>query len=166
MVKMKYIMIAGVVLIAGILVAVYVSPSEEKRVEKQFDSLSEWVSKDTGETAFTMASKTQNIKTLFTETCGFKAPFYSLSGSYSPDEISGYAAQARLRFSRLSLRFYDIEIDFPEDTSAKVMVTGRLKGESKAGERLDEIREVHCVMKKIENKWFFSEIEVIEVLKK
>jgi len=166
MVRIKYVVTAAVLLIAGILVAVYLSQSEEKRVKKQFDSLSEWVSKDADETAFTMARKTQNIGTLFTESCEFKAPFYSLSGSYTPDDISSYAAQARLGFSRVSLHFYDLDIDFLEKTSAKVMVTGRLKGESKGGERLDEVREVHCVMKKIDNTWLFNEIEVIEVLKK
>jgi hypothetical protein len=31
---------------------------------------------------------------------------------------------------------------------------------------VDEIRELECLLKKIDKKWFFNQIEVIEVLKK
>jgi len=47
-----------------------------------------------------------------------------------------------------------------------VTLTGRLTGRSGTGEQVDETRELECVLKKIERKWLFSEIEVVEVLKK
>jgi len=47
-----------------------------------------------------------------------------------------------------------------------VNLTARLIGKSKAGERVDEIRELDCLLKKMDRKWFFSQIEVIEILKK
>jgi hypothetical protein len=34
------------------------------------------------------------------------------------------------------------------------------------GENVDEIHELECVLKKIEKGWFFSHLEVVEVLKK
>jgi len=42
----------------------------------------------------------------------------------------------------------------------------RLTGNSTTGERIDETRELECVLKKIERKWLFHQIEVVEVLKK
>jgi hypothetical protein len=166
MVRMGTIIIAILIVIVGITAIMYLSPSEEKRVRKQFDLLSKWVSKDSGETAFTMVSKTQSIATLFAKSCGIRAPVHALSGDYTPEEISGYATRARLEFSKLSLRFYDHDINFVEAGTARVLVTGNLTGRSTGGERVNETREVHCVLKKIEDKWLFSDIEVVEILKK
>jgi hypothetical protein len=64
------------------------------------------------------------------------------------------------------LKFYDFHIIFPERVVAKVTLTARLTGRSTAGEQTDETRELECVLKKIENKWLLSQIEVVEVLKK
>lgn len=166
MVRIKYIIIAGLVVTAGILAAVYFFQSEEKRVRKQFKLLSEWVSKEPGENTFTMAHKIKGIGTLFAENCGIKAHIDSFSGSYTPEEISSYAARGRSQFSRLSLKFYDLDINFPEKGIAKVILTVKLTGKSTIGEYVDETHELECILKKIEKKWLFSHFEVVEVLKK
>jgi hypothetical protein len=64
------------------------------------------------------------------------------------------------------LKFYDSDIAFPEKGVAKVTLTARLTGKSTAGEQMDETRELECLLRKIEKKWLFSQIEVVEVLKK
>jgi hypothetical protein len=64
------------------------------------------------------------------------------------------------------LKFYDLSISLPEKGVANVTLTARLTGTSAAGERLEETRELRCVLKKAEKKWLFSEIEVVEVLKR
>lgn len=166
MVRFKYIFIALLVVIIGIWAVAHFSQSEEKRVKKQFDSLSEWVSKEPNESAFTLAKKTQNIGALFAEECRLKADVVLLSGSYTPEEISSYAAQARLQFSKMSLRFYDLTIAFPENDVAKVILTAKLTGKSKDGEYVNEIHELASVLRKMENRWLFTDFEVIEVLKK
>jgi gas vesicle protein len=166
MVKIKYLLIGVLIVIIGILAAVIFFPNEEKRVKKQFNLLSEWVSKSPDENTFTMLQKMKNIGTLFDEHCELKVPDQSLSGSYTREEISTYAGSARAYFSQLDLKFYDLHIVFPERAVAKVTLTARLTGKSTAGEQVDETRELECVLRKIENKWLFSEIEVVEVLKK
>jgi len=166
MVKIKYLLIGVPVVIIGIVVAFIVFPSEEKKVKKQFNLLSEWVSKSPEENAFTMLQKMKNIGTLFDEPSELKVPSQSLSGSYKREEISTYAGSARSYFSQLHLKFYDFHILFPEKESAKVTLTSRLTGKSTAGEQVDETRELECVLKKKERKWLFSTIEVVEVLKK
>jgi hypothetical protein len=169
MVKIKTILIAVSVLLmvmVAILATVFFFPSEEKKVKKQFALLSEWVSKEPGESAFTMAHKIKSIGTLFAESCDLIAPVHSLSGTYSREEISSLALQSRAQFFDLSLKFYDLNISFPEKGVAKVNLTGKLKGKSTLGETVDETRELDCLLKKIEKKWRFSQFEVIEVLKK
>ncbi len=166
MVKLKYLLIGVLMVIVGIVIAITLFPSEEKRVKKQFHLLSEWVSKSPEENALTMLQKMKNIGTLFDAHCELKVPDQSLSGTYTREEISTYAGSARSHASQLDLKFYDFDIAFPEKGVAKVTLTARLTGRSTAGEQTDDTRELECVLKKIENKWLFSQIEVVEVLKK
>lgn len=166
MVKFKYIIIFLSVVIFVILATVYLFQSEEKKVKKQFDLLSKWASKDPGENTFTMMNKIKNIGALFEENCGVKIPAQSFSGSHTRNEITSYAAQGRLQFSQLHLEFCDLNVALPEKGIAKVYLTARLTGKLNGGEYVNEAHELDCVLKKIENKWLFSDIEVVEVLKK
>ena len=164
--KIKYLLVGALIVVVGIVLAITLIPSEERRVKKQFHLLSEWVSKSPEENALTMLQKMKNIGTLFDEHCEMKIPDQSLSGSYTRQEVSTYAGSARSYVSQLDLKFYDLRIIFPEKEIARVNLTARLTGRSTAGERVDETRELECVLKKIDKRWLFSQIEVIEVLKK
>lgn len=166
MVRIKYLLIGALVVIIGVAVVFYFFPNEEKKVKKRFQLLSEGVLKSPEENAFTLLQKMKNIGALFDEHCELKAPSQSLSGSYTREEISTYAGSARSYFSQLDLKFYDFHILFPEKETTKVTLTARLTGRSTAGEQMDETRELECILKKIEKKWLFSQIEVVEVLKK
>ena len=166
MVKIKYLFVAALIVILGIVMAITVFPSEEKRVKKQFRLLSEWVSKSTEENAITMLRRMKEIGSLFDAHCELKVPDPPLSGTYAREEVSTYAGNARSQVSQLDLRFYDLQVVFPEKEVAKVTLTARLTGRSTAGERIDETQELECLLTKIEKKWLFSRIEVIEVLKK
>jgi hypothetical protein len=166
MVKIKYILVGVLVAIIGLAAVFYFFPNEEKKIKRQFHLLSEGVAKSQDEAPFTMLQKIRNIGTLFDEHCELKAPSQSLSGSYTRQEISTYAGSARSYFSQLDLKFYDFHIVFPEKETTKVTLTARLTGRSAAGEQVDEIRELDCILKKIEKKWLFSAIEVVEVLKR
>ena len=86
MVKIRYLLIGVLMVIIGSVIAITVFPSEEKRVKKQFNLLSEWVSKSAEENAFTMLQRMKNIGTLFNAHCELKVPDQSLSGSYPQDE--------------------------------------------------------------------------------
>jgi len=166
MVKVRYLLMGVLMMITGIVFAVTVFPSEEKRVKKRFYLLSEWVSKSPEENSFAMLKKMKDIGTLFLEPCELKAPHESLSGSYTRQEISAYAGSARSHFFQLDFKLYDLHIAFPEKEVAHVTLTARLIGKSTSGEQVDEIRELECLLKKIDKKWFFSQVEVIEVLKR
>lgn len=166
MVKIKYLLAGVLLVIIGIVLVVTVLPSEEKRVKKRFHLLSEWVLKSPEESSLAMLQKMKDIGTLFLEPCELKFLNESLSGSYTRQEISAYAGSARSHFSQLNLKFYDLHVAFPEKEVAKANLTARLVGRFKTGERLDEIRELDCLLKKRDGKWCFSQIEVIEVLKK
>ena len=164
MVKLRYIITACAVMIIAVWVAVHLVPSEENKVKKQFALLAELVSKGSDEKPLAMIEKTQRIRSLFADTCVLKVSINSLSGSYSPEEIAAYATRVRAYFVRLSLRFYDLDIGFPETDTAEVMLTAKLTGSLMDGARVNEIREVACTLTKAGTTWLFSNFEVVEVL--
>ena len=166
MVRIRHVVIGALVVIIGIVAATRLFQSEEGRVRKRLDLLTEYVSKDSRENTFTTARKTQKMATLFADKCELKTQIDSLSGSFTPREISSEAARARLQLSRLSARLYDVNIDFPQDGMAKVTLTVNVTGRMTNEVLIDETHEVECALKKIENKWLFSRIEVVEVLRK
>ncbi len=166
MVKLKYILIALIIIALGAWMAHTPFQGEEKRVKKQFHLLSEGVSKEPNESIFTMDQKIKKIGSLFDETCGIKIPAYSLSGLLTRDEITGYAARGRLHFSQLHLKFYDFNIAFTQEGEASVHLTARLTGKTTTGENVEEAHELDCLLKRIEKRWLFDRIEVVEVLKK
>ncbi|MDP2969326.1 MAG: hypothetical protein Q8P64_09020 [Deltaproteobacteria bacterium] len=165
-VKLKYILIALIIIALGAWMAHTPFQGEEKRVKKQFHLLSEGVSKEPNESIFTMDQKIKKIGSLFDETCGIKIPAYSLSGLLTRDEITGYAARGRLHFSQLHLKFYDFNIAFTQEGEASVHLTARLTGKTTTGENVEEAHELDCLLKRIEKRWLFDRIEVVEVLKK
>jgi hypothetical protein len=166
MVKIKYLIVALLIGIVGILATFLFFPNEEKKVKKRFVLLSEQMSKDSGENTFVMANKIKGISALFGENCNFAVSDYSLSGNYTREEISGIALRGRAHFSTLGLKFYDLKVSFPEKDLAQVNSTARLTGKSVYGEHVDETRELICLLKKVEKKWLFNSFEVIEVLKR
>ena len=166
MVRKRYAIGGVLIVILGIFAFLCFSPGEERKVRKQFNLLSRWLSKEPGESALTMAHHLQNIGTLFAQPCRLNAPSYSITGRYTPEEVSGYAASARAQFSKLSLEFVDLNIDFPEKDLARVSLAVKVTGMSTLGEYTNEVHELKCSLRKIEKRWLFSDVEVVEVLKK
>ena len=166
MVTIKHLIIAVLAVGIAVWAAFYVFQSEERKVKKPFHLLEGWVSKEGGENAFVMAHKTQSIGSLFAQEFELRTEIDSVSGSYAPEEVSSLAARGRLMFSSLSLKFSDFDVKFPEEGTAKVILVAALKGKSTAGEYMDETHELECILKKIDKKWLFSYVEMVQVLKK
>ena len=164
--KGKYL-IPAVVVVLGLLAYFYFYPSEEKKIKKQLALLSEYASKDKEESAFTMALRLDHLGALFAERVDLKAPGYELSGTHTRREIINLAARARMAFSQMTLNFHDVSVAISGEGMAKVSTTGRLKGMSTAGKRVDEIQSLEVTLQKdSEGRWFFTAVEGVEVLKK
>ena len=72
----------------------------------------------------------------------------------------------RAQYSQMTLKFYDYSIDFPAKDTANVSVTKALRGKLTSGEYVEDINELSCKLKKIDDFWLITEIEVVEVLEK
>lgn len=162
----KYILIIPILIALGIAIFLAFYQSEEGRIKKQFRQLSEGVSKEPGESIFTLEQKIKKVASLFDDACEVNIPVYSISGRLTREEITGYAARARLHLSELHLTFYDVKITFTDEGQATAYLTARVTGKMANGDAINEAHEIDCLLKKIEKKWLFTKIEIVEVLKK
>lgn len=164
--RMKRIIIALLLLVIAIFVGVRVFPSEERRVRKQFKSLSKWVSKAPNESPITSAARVQKLRTLFADNCRLETHISWFSGSFTDEELASLIARARLQFSRLSLTFYDLTIEFPGEEAARVTVTARAEGTTTDGEAVDESHELECLLGNTNGRWLFREAKIVQVLER
>jgi hypothetical protein len=164
-VKIKHLVIAALVLF-GIVAMRFLIQTDGKKIRTQFNLLAAWVSKQPDESLVTTSYNVQHIATLFADPCVFTADVISLSGSYTPDEISGLAGRSRFSVSYLALKFYDLNIIFVQEGMAQATVTAKLTGKTKSGDILEATHELKTVLIKTEGKWRFSRVEVVEVLQK
>ncbi|MBE9536017.1 MAG: hypothetical protein IMF07_02455 [Proteobacteria bacterium] len=159
-------LIIVILIIALAAAAWHMTRSDKRKIRKRFDLLSGYLLKEGPENPVIMALKVKNIGTLFDKRCLLEVEKYTLTGTYSPEEITSYAATARSRFANLELKFYDISIEFLEEKIAHISATATISGTLKSGEVINDAHEIMAKMKKAEKKWFFSQISVVEVLKR
>ena len=166
MVKAKYIIVAGGVLVAGIIAFFIFSQREEAKVEKQFKFSAKKIEKTPEESQIVAVTKANRIREVFTETCNIHAPAHSFSEDISSDELSTLFLTNRSHYLEISLKFYDFVIDFPEKDTAQVNVTASMEGKLTTGELVEDLHELKCKLQKIEGIWRLKEIEIVEVLRK
>ncbi len=166
MVTPRRLVVALLALLIGIFAAARLFPSDESKVKKQFRLLSKWVSRYPSEDPITAVSKAQRLRSLLADNVALKTHIDSLSGDFTSGDLTGLVARLRLQFSRLSVKFYDLRIEFPEEGTATAVLTANVTGRMTDGGYVDEAHELECVLKKKENRWLFSACEVIEVLRK
>ncbi len=169
MVTIRHLLIGLIIILGGVLSWKILFPSEEKRVIQRFELLSQYTQKKANEDILSTANRIQNLSQLFANPCEFRIegdPFYSFSGTYTREEIGSYALRGRSYFLDLSLNFSEYKIKFSDGETAQVQLIGRLTGKTTLGERVDEVRELLCMLKKIEKAWLIARLEVVEVLKR
>lgn len=140
--------------------------SDEKKVISQLDKLAQLVSKEGEEPALMMAQRIRGVADLFAETCQFSSDARHVSRTFRPDEITSHTASARANFLNLSLKFYDINVDFPEEGLARASLTAILTGLGKSDELFDETHELEVEFVKSEKGWLIQRIRAVEVLQK
>ena len=165
MVKNKVLQVALILILGGITLYFFLQ-SEEGKIRKQLNHLTELISREGEEPALVLAQKARKTGLLFTEVCKYESQSHSYSGHYTRKEITRQTAAARSQFSSLKLTLYDLNFDFPTERLAKVILTASVKGKTKAGEEVNDTHEIELTLKKIEKEWLINYVKIVEVLVK
>lgn len=158
-------LVALVVLAIGVFVAREFLKSEEARIRERFARLASTVSKEKKEKPIAMLHLTRSFRTLFADPCTIDGARRSISGSYSPRELASLVVRGRQSFSELSLAFSDLKITLRNNRTADAVFTAFVRG-TRGGGSFREAREVKATLSKEESGWVFSDIEVVQVLRK
>lgn len=166
MVNARNIIIGLIIIVAGLFAVRHFSESEVDRVKQRFTLLAERSEKKSEEPIMKMALRVRGIGALFADSSVIESSRYDISGTYTPDNINTLAAAISMRFKKLSMKFYDIRVIFPEEGASRVTLTATLKGLSKADGMLNETHEMEVDLIDVEGEWYFSRISMVEVLEK
>ncbi len=158
--------LAALAIILAAWALYYFFPTRTRQVKRQFKAISEWVDKSGAEGNLTMAREATRAVDFFAPSCTWDAQAYHLKGSFTPRDATRYYFAGRERFSKLSLKFYDLGIRFPQKHTADVTATARITGTLNEGDHVSETHEVKCVMKKTDGKWLLTHVTVVQVLKR
>ncbi len=151
----------------GVLAYLRLRPNEEKRINKQLNSLAERVSKKPGESNSVMALKMHGLSDLFEPEVSLEIEDFPFNGVFLQNEIASHVARGRSSFRTMSLSFHDIKITLEAPDSATVELTGRLILKlSENKERNEDTREIICRMKKTDKTWRFAGFEEVRVLER
>jgi hypothetical protein len=166
LVNARNIIILLVIFAAGFFAVRHFTESEEDRVKERFTLLAERAEKKGEESVVKMALRVRGVGALFADTSVIESSLYDLSGTYTPDNINTLAAAISTRFKKLSMKFYDIRVVFPEEGLSQVSLTVTLKGLSKYEGHIKETHELDVELIDLDGDWYFSRISVVEVLEK
>ena len=166
MVNARNIIIVLVVIAAGLFGYWHFTESEEDRVKARFTLLAERAEKKGEEPVMKMALRVRGIGALFAETSVIESSLYDLSGTYTPNDINTLAAAISTRFKKLSIKFFDVRVDFPGNGLARASLTATLKGLSKSEGLIKETHELEIELVDKDGEWYFTRISMVEVLEK
>ncbi len=163
MVKTKSIGIIALILVV-LGTTLFLLPNEKKKIRKQFNALSDTARKKGKEGPISSVMHSRKFTELLTDPCRLRGKIHSLSGTYTRGEAAMVLSGVRSQFETITLKFYDIDIVLSGKEKASVRLTARLEG--RTPEYVNEIRELHCIMHKVDKKWLFYECEAVDVIQK
>ena len=169
MVRSKPLILIIACLAAGLVGFFIFYQTDAEKIRSRLEELAERVSKDESENELMAAGHAKNIAEIFTDPCVLEipqTPYREVSGEFSRQDIRAYAMSGRARYERIKLDLYDISIDFPDENTANVRLTARVKTGENDGTPFDEFNELACEFVKIEGDWYIHRVAAVEVLEK
>jgi len=160
----------GVLLLAaagGVWWAVRALAGDEQKVRRCFSRLGELIDKREGESLILAAARGQALGNLFADDFEARTEVAELSGHFSAEEIAAHAVRARSRFSRLELRFADVQARvLPGGRTAEAAAVATLSGRPQGGGDFGtETRLLRCRLRKGDDgHWRFVEAELSQGL--
>lgn len=166
MVIVRNIFLVVVIAAAGVAAFYWFFQSDEAKIKKRFKTIAELSSKDADEHEFTSAINAGRISEMFADTCRIEIPAHNISRTYAKKDISAQVMGARSRYSEILLTFHDLDIRFPEEGVARVAFTAVVDAVRIPDEFVRETHEIVSFLVKIENNWFFNQVEAVAVLER
>jgi hypothetical protein len=138
-------------------------PGEEKEIRKQLAVFERTAAKKSDEQPVESLLKARRIAGLFNDPCQFSVDAADFTGTFSRQQIMERINLVRASYGSVTVKLYDIAIEFPEENRAAVRLTLRLSGQSRE-HAVADVQETLATLEKIEGDWLFTTVRIVEVL--
>jgi hypothetical protein len=164
-VSLKYgVIVVLIVIVAGLSVVRF-WPSDVRAIRKQLALIETAGAKDSTEKPVEALFKAKQIVELFNDPCHLTVESAGHAGDYLHKQLMERIAMLRAFYSRVNVSLHDLAIEiFPEKT-AVVRGTLRLRGDG-AGEVIADVHEFRAEMRRVDGKWLFTMVEIVQVLER
>ena len=106
------------------------------------------------------------VEKVFAPECRIDFHHELFGGIYKVEEIASSLARARAMFRTCTVDFRDLSITIDPPDRATAYLTGTLDARLNDGKTVNEVRDLECKLKKIDNHWLITDIAVRDVLEK
>jgi hypothetical protein len=140
-------------------------PSDEKKIRENLDSLAEYCSSPSKETAIPALKKVMLAGKLCTDPCRVQVQSFDIAHDFSKKEFTDHILMLKKMTLDTHFSFHNTIIEFPMDGKADILSTVRLDGKTKDN-RFTDAYELNIQAKKINGDWLFSSFIVVEFMEK
>lgn len=170
MVKRKIRWVFGGIVLACALWAgwyCYSRTTPEAQMRKVIAELAASASKMPGEGGAASVLKVHRGMELFTDPATINVVGTMFRGEISQVQIQSHLARYRSMMESAHISLEIEEITVTGDGSGEVIFTGTLRGRSKSGTHISEVREVQCeLVKNADGKWQICRFHARDILEK
>ncbi len=146
-------------------IAIYLLPSDEKKIRNNLASLAEYCSSGKKESVIETLKKVTLAAKLCTDPCKVHIESLKSEGEFSQKEISDRLLMLKKRLPDTTFSFQDTAINISDKNRAEVITTLRLNGGS-VDDRFTDAYEMDITVVKKDGDWHFSSFTVVEFIKK
>lgn len=154
-----------VIILVFILFYVF-KDSEEKKILKQLNLLSEKIEKNKNDKPLYLAAKTKGIEKLLMDEIIINIPSYGFTGNIKKNQLISKILMGQKALNTLKVDFYDINFSFIDNLDAQLTATIDVKGTGKTMKGFEEPHEITIKLKKHEGVWKFIEFSEVMFLEK
>jgi len=162
---MKLLRILLMLLLVAAVAFYLLLPSDEKKIRKNLDSLAEYCSSPSKETAIPALKKVMMAGKLCSYPCRVQVGSFDISHDFNKKEFTDHILMLKKMTLDTHFSFHDTRIEFPMDGKANIVSTVRLDGKTEDN-RFTDAYELNIQVKKTDGDWLFSSFIVVEFMEK
>lgn len=164
--KWFYLVLIPILALGGVSLWYLLRDNDEAQIRKTLNELCDIASKRENEKNAMAMLKLNSTDKIFAPECRIDFRHEMFSGTYTPAELTSLLARSRgvLKSCEVKIRDLAITVELPDKASA--VFTGLLDATMNDGSRVNEVRELFCTFRKVEERWLIDSMSVRDILEK
>jgi hypothetical protein len=166
MVTKKYLTVALIIVVAGVVLLLLSVDWEARAVKKQLRSLAKEMTWAPGENELEIASRIRHVQGKMAQICQVDIPGYNIYRAVLKEDVPAYLMMGRRYYRNLSIELEDLKIESLQVPQAHAVATAYIKATDAYGQRNDQALALEFNLQKIEKKWLITGAKEMQVLEK